>query len=215
MPTILLQRWEQRLIRKEASQDGCGPYGDPVTTTTSDPEDLVVLLDDDGSAIGTAHRSSVHSTDTPLHLAFSCHLLDDAGRVLVTRRALSKRTWPGVWTNSFCGHPRPGEHTEDAVRRHARHELGLDVTAIVPVLPDFRYRAVDAAGIVENEVCPVFAARLATPDDAPVPNPEEVAELAWVPVVDLLLVVERAPWAVSPWLVGQVEALRLFATNTP
>lgn len=138
----------------------------PDVTTPTD--DLVVLLDDDEQPIGTAPRRDVHTTTTPLHLAFSCHLHDDRGRTLVTRRALTKRTWPGVWTNSFCGHPRPGETFEQAVRRHARHELGLDVHAIEPLLPDFRYHAVDAAGIVENEVCPVFSART---DGPVVPNP--------------------------------------------
>ena len=71
--------------------------------------DHVVLLDDEGREIGTAPKSSVHGTDTALHLAFSCHVMDDEGRVLVTRRALGKTTWPGVWSNSFCGHPRPAE----------------------------------------------------------------------------------------------------------
>lgn len=168
-------------------------------------DDLVVLLDPEGHPIGTAPRADVHTTDTPLHLAFSCHLLDESGRLLVTRRALSKRTWPGVWTNSFCGHPRPGETFEDAVRRHGRHELGLEVEAIESLLPDFRYYAVDAAGIVENEVCPVFTARTT---HQPTPHPDEVAEHRWVDVSDLLLVVERAPWALSPWLVEQVDALR-------
>ena len=78
--------------------------------------DHVVLLDDDGNPIGTAPKSSVHGPDTALHLAFSCHVLNSEGQVLLTRRALSKRTWPGVWTNSFCGHPRPAEPVLSAVR---------------------------------------------------------------------------------------------------
>ena len=182
------------------------PTGSPDAT-----DDVVVLLDDDATPIGTAPRATVHNTETPLHLAFSCHLLDADGRLLVTRRALSKKTWPGVWTNSFCGHPRPGETFEQAVRRHADHELGLDVEDIAPVLPDFRYRAVDAAGVVENEVCPVFTARPAASRRTPTPNPDEVAELVWVEVADVLTLIERAPWALSPWLVAQVDALRLLA----
>ncbi|RYY48065.1 MAG: isopentenyl-diphosphate Delta-isomerase [Actinomycetales bacterium] len=117
-------------------------------------QDLVVLLEDDGTPAGTAPRLSVHGTETPLHQAFSLHLFDDQGRVLLTRRALSKLTWPGVWTNSCCGHPRPGEALEDAVRRRLREELGVEVDDLRIVLPDFRYRAVDASGVVENEICP-------------------------------------------------------------
>ncbi|MGW3471996.1 isopentenyl-diphosphate Delta-isomerase [Saccharopolyspora sp. NPDC000995] len=113
----------------------------------SDAE-MVVLLDEQLSETGVAPKASVHTADTPLHLAFSCYVFGPDGRVLLTRRALGKKTWPGVWTNTFCGHPGPGEPMADAVARRGRQELGLTVTAPRAVLPNFRYRAVDASGIV-------------------------------------------------------------------
>ena len=172
------------------------------------PADVVVLLDEDELPIGTAPRSEVHDAHTPLHLAFSCYLFDRAGRVLLTRRAVTKRTWPGVWTNSFCGHPRPGEPLERALERRARQELGVAVEAVRCVLPGFRYRAVDASGVVENEVCPVFVATCV--DDAAylAPDPEEVEEWRWVSVEELDAAVTTAPWALSPWLVEQHQQLR-------
>ena len=166
--------------------------------------EMVVLLSDEGEAIGTVPKAEVHTTETPLHLAFSCYVMNEQGQLLVTRRALDKRTWPGVWTNSFCGHPAPGEETQGAIERRAADELGAIVADIQVALPGFRYRAVDASGIVENEVCPVHVARL---QSELVPRPDEVIEWAWVDPVGLAEAVERAPFAFSPWLAMQLPQL--------
>jgi isopentenyl-diphosphate delta-isomerase len=174
--------------------------------------DHVVLLDDDGRAIGTAPKSSVHGTDTALHLAFSCHVMNRHGEVLVTRRALDKRTWPGVWTNSFCGHPRPAEPVISAVRRRADFELGLTLVDLELALPLFRYRATDANGIVEHEVCPVYTA---VTDEEPVLNPLEVVDAHWVEPHALASAIEATPWAFSPWLVLQAQQLHLFDAAAP
>ena len=166
--------------------------------------ELVVLVDHLGNEIGTADKTLVHGTDTPLHLAFSCHVYNEAGELLVTRRALGKLTWPGVWTNSFCGHPAPDEAMADAVARRASFELGIALGPLEPMLPDFRYRAVDASGIVENEVCPVFSA---VTTDAVAANPSEVAEWRWVAPESLRAAAAAAPYAFSPWLVLQLASL--------
>jgi len=166
--------------------------------------ELVVLVDDLGTPVGTADKGVVHSADTPLHLAFSCHVYNADGLVLVTRRALGKLTWPGVWTNSFCGHPAPDETMEQAITRRAAFELGITVESIELVLPDFRYRAVDASGIVENEICPVFRA---VTTDAVAANPDEVSEFVWLAPAALRASVAAAPFAFSPWLGWQLQQL--------
>ena len=170
----------------------------------TDARELVVLVDDDGTPIGQADKATVHTADTPLHLAFSCHVVDDDGLLLVTRRALTKRTWPGVWTNSFCGHPAPGEPMDAAVARRALAELGITLTDLQVRLPRFRYRATDAAGIVEHEICPVYTAHTL---DAVLADPDEVVEHRWVDPVQLAAAVDATPWAFSPWLTLQLPAL--------
>ena len=164
----------------------------------------VILVDNEGQKVGTADKYLVHTTETPLHLAFSTHVYSPDGRILVTRRALGKLTWPGVWTNSFCGHPGPGESNQDAVVRRAQRELGLQLRDIAVAVPDFRYRAVDASGIVENEICPVFTA-VAEAD--PVPAADEVMDWIWTDPAELVQAVRLTPWAFSPWLVLQLPLL--------
>ena len=164
----------------------------------------VVLLDEAGTHIGIADKGAVHTTSTALHLAFSCHVYSPGGLVLVTRRALTKQTWPGVWTNSFCGHPAPDESMDLAITRRAARELGITLTDLEVVLPDFRYRAVDASGIVENEVCPVYRA---VTTDVLSPSEDEVAEFAWVDPLSLQAAAEATPFAFSPWLVWQLDQL--------
>ena len=167
--------------------------------------DDVVLVDDSGLPLGSAPRIEVHTDETPLHLAFSTYLFNARGEVLLTRRALGKKTWPGVWTNSCCGHPRPSESLEDAARRRIREELGLTVGPLVPLLPEFRYRAVDASGIVENEICPVFAGYVTEAD--PRPDPDEVAEWAWLPWEKFVAAITATPHVYSPWAALQVPLL--------
>ncbi|MDO4252317.1 MAG: isopentenyl-diphosphate Delta-isomerase [Rothia sp. (in: high G+C Gram-positive bacteria)] len=164
----------------------------------------VVLVDEQGKELGFARKSEVHTRHTPLHLAFSCYLVNDQGQILVSRRALEKKTWPGVWTNSFCGHPGRNEATTAAVIRRAAGELGTSITALRLALPDFRYRAVDASGIVENELCPVFIANVT---DTLRPNPAEVAEWSWVDRTALVNAARSTPFAFSPWMVLQLPQM--------
>jgi isopentenyl-diphosphate delta-isomerase len=167
-------------------------------------EEQVVLLDEAGRSIGTAAKRGVHHTQTPLHLAFSCYVFDPDGALLVTQRALRKPTWPGVWTNSFCGHPGPGEPMGEAVRRRAEQELGVRLEDLRVALPAFRYRAVMADGVVENEMCPVFVAT--TRSDVR-PDPEEVEAYEWVDWEEFRGAVLSGSRGVSPWCVEQVQAL--------
>jgi isopentenyl-diphosphate Delta-isomerase len=158
--------------------------------------ELIVLLDEDGREIGTAPKLESHHAHTPRHRAFSCYIFDQAGRLLVTQRALSKKVWPGVWTNSVCGHPAPGESFEDALIRRTQYELGMSVTGIEVLLPDYRYTTPPFQGIIENEICPVYRA-IATSD--PRPNPAEVEAYRWMAWSDYIAALRDEPELYSYW----------------
>lgn len=186
-------------------------------TSTTGPagpaaEERVVLCSPQGDATGTAPKSAVHHRDTPLHLAFSCYVFDPHGRTLVTRRSRAKSVFPGLRTNSCCGHPAPGEGLTAAVRRRLRQELGVVVSGVDLILPAFRYRATAADGTVENELCPVY--RVVTADDRLHPDVTEVDDAWWVPWPEFCTAAtgdgDDAADPLSPWAaeqVGQLTAL--------
>lgn len=138
--------------------------------------ELVVLVDEHNREIGTALKDTVHSANTPLHRAFSLFIFNSKRQILITRRALSKKTFPGVWTNTVCGHLAPGESAVHAAQRRLTDELsikGVDVREVSP----YRYRAADRNGIVENEICPILVGQY---DRDPNPNRKEVEDWKWM-----------------------------------
>lgn len=163
----------------------------------------VILLDESGNARGCHDKRTVHTAETPLHLAFSCYIFNVANELLVTRRSLRKQTWPGVWTNSVCGHPQRAEPVLAAVSRRAADELGLVLDEVRLVLPGFRYRA-ELDGVVENEMCPVFAATAST---EPHPNPDEVDAVLWMSWPEFLGAATAAGSPFSPWCRLQAAVL--------
>ena len=173
-------------------------------------EERVVLCHPDGSAAGTAPKATVHDRATPLHLAFSCYLFDPEGRVLVTRRASTKMTFPGVRTNSCCGHPAPEEGMRFAVLRRLRQELGVVPTALDLILPTFRYRATAIDGTVENELCPVY--RAMTTDSEVSMDLTEVDDAWWVPWSAFAVEVNRRD-PLSSWGEQQVEQLNALGPD--
>ena len=166
-------------------------------------EELTVLIDDNGAATGALPKRRGQRGETPMHRARSASPFDDAGRLLITRRAEDKQTFPGMWTNTVCGHPGPQEDDAAAIARRAGFELGLQVTALRPALPAYRYRA-EFRGVVENEVCPVY---LGTFAGTPAPDPSEVAEWALVDWSAFRRRQETEGDAWSPWCREQARLI--------
>jgi len=172
-----------------------------------EPE-LIVFVDENGQPTGkTGQKLESHSAETKLHLAFSCYIFRQKdNKLLVTQRALTKKVWPGVWTNSVCGHPMPGEKIEDAIRRRAAYEIRLkNLRDISCVLPQYIYKTPPFKGIIENEFCPVFVAYTEEP---PKPNPEEVEDYRWLTWPEYARMLEVESGRMSYWCKDQYELLK-------
>lgn len=131
------------------------------------------------------------------HPAISVFVLR-GDRVLMQRRALSKYHTPGLWTNTCCTHPHWGEAAETCAARRLEEELGLSALTLRHA-GVVEYRADVAGGLTEHEVVDVFTAE-ALPGQEPVPNPDEVAEVAWMPMTALLADLQARPDLYTPWL---------------
>jgi isopentenyl-diphosphate delta-isomerase len=156
-------------------------------------EDEVILVDEADHELGTAPKLQAHR-DGLLHRAFSVFLFNSRGELLLQRRADGKYHSGGLWTNTCCSHPRPGEETAAAARRRLQEEMGL-ATPLLPVF-DFTYRAELDDGLSEHEYDHVFVGRT---DQDPQPDPDEVAGWRWASIADVLDEMRRQPERFTAW----------------
>ena len=156
--------------------------------------EFVTLVDSEDNVVGLEEKLRAHR-DGKLHRAFSIFVFDANRRVLMQRRSVGKYHSPGLWSNTCCGHPRPGETTEGAASRRLAEEMGFrcDLHAAFRLV----YRADLGGSMIEHELDHVFVGRF---DGTPVPDPMEVGEFAWWSVPDLRQQIAAAPSAFTFWL---------------
>lgn len=166
-------------------------------------DDKIVFVDESNTPIATGDKLPSHTNDTKLHRAFSVFLFNVKGEFLMQQRALSKKTWPGVWSNSCCGHVMLHETVENAAKRRLKFELGISGVDLKVALPDFRYRA-EKDGVVENEICPVLIGALLK---EPKPNSDEVETIKWVNWNSFVASLDDPKTDISPWAILEVREL--------
>lgn len=164
----------------------------------SNGTEMVVLVDSGDATLGVAPKFEAHRLGQ-LHRAVSVVLFDDAGRLLLQRRAEAKYHSAGLWSNTCCGHPRPGESVGDAACRRLGDELGIWGCGLTRVA-DFLYFAELDGGLVEHEFDHVLVGRW---NGSATPNPAEVAETRWVERDVLFDELEQEPDRYTAW-VGRV-----------
>lgn len=153
----------------------------------------VILVDQQDNAIGTMEKMEAHQKGL-LHRAFSILLFNSKGEVLLQKRALKKYHSGGLWTNTCCSHPLPGESMYDATRRKLKHEMGIELQTEFAY--KFIYQAPLDQNLIEYEYDHVF---IGTFDGEPVINPEEVEDWKYVDVVTLRSDIKNNPDKYTYW----------------
>lgn len=155
-------------------------------------------MDENDVEIGQAEKLEAHQKAL-LHRAFSVMLYRKvAGKVefLLQRRAEAKYHCGGLWTNTCCSHPRPGESTQDAAERRLQEELGVRLP--LTEIGHFTYTAPFDNGLTEHEFDHVFVAEYALlPEHF---NQDEISVLEWVSLKDLGAALMSDPDHFTPWL---------------
>jgi isopentenyl-diphosphate Delta-isomerase len=157
-------------------------------------EDTLILVNEANRAIGTGGKLAVHQQGL-LHRAFSIFLFDEAGRVLLQRRATGKYHSGGLWANTCCGHPRIGERTDVAAHRRLGEEMGMRARLHFGFRA--RYQTKLDHGLIENELVYVYVGQI---EGQMALNPEEVSETRLASLADLIVNTSANPEAYAYWL---------------
>jgi isopentenyl-diphosphate delta-isomerase len=171
--------------------------------------ELMILVDEDDRAIGTAEKLEAHRRGA-LHRAISVIIWDSAGRLLLQKRAAGKYHSGGLWTNACCGHPRPGEDVEAAVLRRLEEEMGF--TCALESLGTIRYRAELDHGMIEHELVHMFRGLY---DGTIAQNPAEAEGYQWARLEDVRADVAAMPQRFSAWFREYIAAQWPMALAAP
>lgn len=162
-------------------------------------ENRLILVDEKDREQGCGEKLAVHQQGL-LHRAFSVFLWRE-GQLLLQRRAEGKYHSGGLWANTCCSHPRPGETVLQAAHRRLQEECGLSGLLLEEKF-SFIYRAEFVGGLTEYELDHVLLGYYPGPPRylAPQPDPAEIAELSWWDIADLQQQMQKQPQQYAVWL---------------
>ena len=173
-------------------------------SNTNEYEEEVILVDKHDVEQGTMEKMEAHKNGGTLHRAFSVFVFNTKGELLLQRRALHKYHSGGLWTNTCCSHPRPGETVRGAGHRRLEEEMGMQCKLVE--LFSFEYKAELDGGMTEWELDHVL---LGLSDKEPSINEEEVAEFKYMPLDDIDEDLNKNPQNYTEWFKICFERVKL------
>ena len=141
-------------------------------------DELIDILTPEGKSTGkTALKSEAHKNGW-FHATAHIWFFTSNKKILLQKRALTKKVFPGIWDISVAGHIGAGEEVLEGAKREVFEEIGLILEDKDFIKIGTRIHQVNHEnGIQDNEHHHVFIAELKTPMSKLTMQPEEVAGL--------------------------------------
>ncbi|MFQ5405810.1 MAG: isopentenyl-diphosphate Delta-isomerase [Candidatus Micrarchaeia archaeon] len=172
-------------------------------------EEQLILVDKNDEETGTEEKMKAHEKAL-LHRAFSIFVYNSNGEILLQKRAVDKYHSGGLWTNTCCSHPRPGEALVDAAHRRLKEEMGF-YTALKEQF-SFIYKVKFENNLWEHEYDHVLIGKY---DGEVKPNPEEVEEYKWIAPEQLENDVAANPENYTEWFKKALKELAKRNKKSP
>ncbi len=141
-------------------------------------DELIDILTSKGKPTGkTALKSEAHKNGW-FHATVHVWLFTSDKKILLQKRALTKKVFPGLWDISVAGHIATGESVLSAAKREVFEEIGLNLKEKDFIKIGTRIHQVKHNnGIQDNEHHHVFIAELNVPLEQLTIQKEEVADI--------------------------------------
>ena len=160
----------------------------------------VILVNEEDQPIGQMEKMEAHQKGL-LHRAFSVLIFNSSEQVLLQKRASSKYHSGGLWTNTCCSHPRPGETVLDAANRRLMEEMGM--TADLTERFHFIYKTDLDNDLVEYELDHVLVGQS---NDLPKLNSDEAEDFKYIDLETLKEELKSSPENYTVWFKIIMEA---------
>jgi isopentenyl-diphosphate delta-isomerase len=170
-------------------------------------ETKVIIVDENDIQTGIAGKLEAHEKAL-LHRAVSVFIINSKGEWILQRRAFDKYHSNGLWTNTCCTHPHPGESVFDAAKRRLKEEMGI--VCNVTWLFSFIYKEKLDNELTEHELDHVF---FGITDSDPVINTAEVEEWEKISFPDIQNDLKQNPERYTYWFREIYEKVNKYITK--
>ncbi len=158
-------------------------------------DEILILVDKNDLQVGVETKTEVHRRGI-LHRAFSIFVFNAEEQLLLQKRASEKYHSAGLWSNTCCGHPRPGDDIAVAAHRRLQEEMGFDCQ--LQEVTTLLYHAYLPNNLIEHEFDHILIGKS---ELIPLADPSEVSAWKWIDISVIRQMILDDPSQFTAWFI--------------